>query len=364
MHHRARNMHAMTSFSRRGFCLLGLSGLAGAPMLSKAAQPLRDPMDRPSLSSRRAAQVLLTAVRRAGPRLVAVGERGVILTSDDHGASWVQRLSPVSVMLTNVCFRSADVGWAVGHAGVVLHTQDGGQTWSRKMDGVALAQVVLKAAQTLGKDAQVAAKLLARDGPDKPLLDVYQDDEIGLVVVGAFGLILRSGDDGMSWESWMPRVPNETGSHIYALMRQGKALYLAGEQGNVWRSLDVGRSFETMALPYKGSFFGATSLGEHDVVAYGLRGNALALRQGSSAWEMLRLPTTATVNTGMRTKDGSTLLATQAGELLRTKDEGRSFSVLDAGTTAPILGMTQAADGTIVLVGLRGATRVAASVIF
>ncbi|PBI87719.1 hypothetical protein BKP43_37850 [Variovorax boronicumulans] len=232
------------------------------------------------------------------------------------------------------------------------------------MDGVALAQVVLKAAQTLGKDAQVAAKLLARDGPDKPLLDVYQDDEIGLVVVGAFGLILRSGDDGMSWESWMPRVPNETGSHIYALMRQGKALYLAGEQGNVWRSLDVGRSFETMALPYKGSFFGATSLGEHDVVAYGLRGNALALRQGSSAWEMLRLPTTATVNTGMRTKDGSTLLATQAGELLRTKDEGRSFSVLDAGTTAPILGMTQAADGTIVLVGLRGATRVAASVIF
>ncbi len=351
----------MMSLSRRAFCLLGFSG---APALSGAAQPLRNPMDRPSLLSRRATQALLTAVCRAGPRLVAVGERGVILSSDDHGASWVQRPSPVSVMLTGVRFRSPELGWAVGHAGVVLHTRDGGQTWRRQLDGAALARVVLHGAQAHGGAALAAAQGLVRDGPDKPLLDLHEDDELGLVVAGAFGLLLRSRDGGENWESWMDRLPNPGGSHIYALLRQGGGLYLAGEQGSVWRSLDSGRSFELMALPYKGSLFGLSALGAQGVMAYGLRGNALALRRGGAAWDALHLPTTASVNAGMRAADGSVLLATQAGELLRAADDGRSFVRLDAGAGAPILGMAQAEDGAVVLAGLRGMTRVAASALF
>src|SRR5207237_10319377 len=40
--------------------------------------------------ARLAAQSLLIAVATAGPRLVAVGEHGIIVLSDDRGRSWTQ----------------------------------------------------------------------------------------------------------------------------------------------------------------------------------------------------------------------------------------------------------------------------------
>jgi photosystem II stability/assembly factor-like uncharacterized protein len=68
----------------------------------------------------RAASSLLLDIAAAGDRLVAVGERGHILYSDDHGDSWVQTRVPTSVMLTRVFFVSGDLGWAVGHDGNIL----------------------------------------------------------------------------------------------------------------------------------------------------------------------------------------------------------------------------------------------------
>jgi photosystem II stability/assembly factor-like uncharacterized protein len=55
----------------------------------------------------RAAASLQLSVTRAGKRLVSVGERGLVLLSDDDGRSWRQaRQVPVSVALTQVRFVS------------------------------------------------------------------------------------------------------------------------------------------------------------------------------------------------------------------------------------------------------------------
>src|SRR5438034_11738498 len=54
----------------------------------------------------------MLAVALAGPRIVAVGERGVVLLSDDRGATWRQVAIPVSVTLTAVRFVNDKTGWA------------------------------------------------------------------------------------------------------------------------------------------------------------------------------------------------------------------------------------------------------------
>ena len=77
----------------------------------------------------RAAQSLLIDIARAGERLVAVGERGHVLYSDDSGQRWIQAPVPVSVMLTAVWFLDAQHGWAVGHDGMIIATDDGGASW-------------------------------------------------------------------------------------------------------------------------------------------------------------------------------------------------------------------------------------------
>src|SRR5579862_7513799 len=125
------------------------------------------------------AQAVLLGVARAGSRLVAVGERGLVVVSDDEGRTWRQVPTPVSVTLTAVVFESPRSGWAVGHRGVILHSADGGNSWSRQLDG---AQFAAQAQRQAAANAPAGASspgraladadLLVRDGADKPFLAV------------------------------------------------------------------------------------------------------------------------------------------------------------------------------------------------
>src|SRR5690606_9884464 len=109
--------------------------------------------------SARAQHSLQLAVSRAGNRLVAVGERGVVLLSDDDGRNWHQAENvPVSVTLTDVHFVSATHGWAVGHSGVVLHSADGGETWQRQLDGNQAAKIILEDARQRAAAGEAGAE--------------------------------------------------------------------------------------------------------------------------------------------------------------------------------------------------------------
>ena len=90
-----------------------------------------------SLQTPGASRSMLLDIAVAGERLVAVGERGHILTSQDQGQNWTQAEVPTSVMLTRVFFVDDKLGWAVGHDGNVLHSQDGGLIWALQRDGLA-----------------------------------------------------------------------------------------------------------------------------------------------------------------------------------------------------------------------------------
>jgi photosystem II stability/assembly factor-like uncharacterized protein len=358
-----RTLRRYASLSLWAVCVV----LAGPAVGEPGRDPVRDPLERPSKPSARAASVLLTSVERTGDRLVAVGERGTVLTCDD-GKQWIQRPTPVSVLLTNVRFGKDGKGWAVGHGGVVLRTVDGGLNWTRQLEGVQLAQVVLKAAEARAASAPAgtpaaeaaqlavqAAKLLVEDGPDKPLFDVLIDDD-AVLVVGAYGLALLTRDDGATWQDWQDRIPNPAGSHLYAARRIGAALYLAGEQGSVFRSTDKGQRFMPLAVPYKGSFFGLAEVGEGGVMVFGLRGHAFVSIDEGAQWRLLPLPTTATVTGGHKLKDGSTALVTQAGQVLITPDRAESFKALKVVAPVPFVGLGQAADGSLVMAGVRGIT--------
>ncbi|WP_295719731.1 YCF48-related protein, partial [uncultured Halovibrio sp.] len=102
-----------------------------------SAHGVGDVLEVPALETDLAAESLLLDVEYAGERLVAVGERGHIVYSDNGGESWTQAEVPVSTTLTGVDFPEGNTeeGWAVGHSGVILHTSDGGETWNNQFDG-------------------------------------------------------------------------------------------------------------------------------------------------------------------------------------------------------------------------------------
>ena len=169
----------MNRISQAGALLLALCLPVAASECLAGPAAVDVPLKTPAMQVSAAQNGVLIDLARAGTRLVAVGERGLVVFSDDNGQSWHQASVPVSVSLTAVQFVDAQQGWAVGHAGVVLATRDGGEHWTLQLDGVRVAQLELEAAKAEQATAanpddalarvQTAERLVA-DGADKPFL--------------------------------------------------------------------------------------------------------------------------------------------------------------------------------------------------
>lgn len=342
----------------RGAALLAGLGLVLAARPAAAAGFV-DPLDAPSAPSALAARRPLQAVARAGERLVAVGERGHAVFSDDGGARWTQAAVPVSEDLTAVRFVSARRGWAAGHGGVVLATEDGGERWERRLDGRAVARLLEAWARAHAGRAAPAALAQARDlaarGADQPLLDVWLDREgRSGFAVGAFGLALATADGGRTWTPCHDRVENPRALHLHALLEAGGALHLAGEQGLLLRLDRAAGRFRAVPVPYAGSLFGLAGDGRV-VLAFGLRGTVLRSVDGR-AWRRIETGVDAALTGGALLPDGRIALAAGSGELLVSEDAGASFRKVTArgAVLAPAFGLAPAGAGALAVAGADG----------
>lgn len=276
-------------------------------------------------------------VVRTADRLVAVGERGIVLLSDNDGAQWRQARVPVSVTLTGVQFIDAQRGWAIGHAAVVLHTRDGGETWALQFDGRSLP-----------------------DGPSNPLLDLLMLDEAHGWAVGAYGLALATSDGGGTWALRQEGLPNPKGLHLYGLARQGEALFVAGEQGLFISTSLEGRAGSGVPIPtpYRGSFFTLVALADGALLFGGLRGTLL-LRQAGGEFTTLDSGTTQAIVSCTVLDPQRQALVDQSGRVLVGSAAQGRFSALPADAERRWVAVVAARDGGLVGAGNNGVGRLA-----
>lgn len=352
--------------SRRRLLLVGMGlGLQAvlAPTASFAAAAMNGPLRQPATMTSRAAQGVLTRVVVAGNRLVAMGERGLVVLSDDGGRQWRQARVPVSVTLTSASFVDAHQGWIAGHSGVVLHTSDGGENWAVQTDGVALAQAALVQAQGLpdidsDREYRIRdAQRLVDDGADKPFLSICFADAQRGMAVGAFGLAAATGDGGKTWIPCGDRLPNPGDMHLYAAVHQGQTWVVAGEQGVLMRSSDDGASFEPLASPFERTLFAATPTRDGGFVLGGLLGSACRIEPGGAAVVPIELPASLTVLSCIELRDGRVMLLAQNGRLLVSNDGGVHFTEQQPPRRELLTSLAEAADGGLVATSLRGVAR-------
>ena len=299
---------------------LALAAAVWASPLASLAASVGDALQRPALQVSRPDRAILMSAALAGRRIVAVGERGIALFSDDGGAQWRQSQVPTSVSLTAVQFVGEKQGWAVGHGGVVLHTSDAGATWTLQLDGKRVAALMQESAQASGDDRALAeAERLVADGPDKPFLDLYFKDAQNGMVIGAYGLSLTTRDGGKTWTSMADRLDNPGGLHLYSVQAQGEQLVIAGEQGLALLSLDAGTTFRRLTVPYEGTFFRAAWLGQRSLLLAGLRGQLWRSDDLGATWMQVKSPVPVSFSASVQGGQDTLWLANQAGGLFSFK---------------------------------------------
>jgi len=350
-------------------------------LAAPAAFALTDIIETPALMSDLAPESLFNDATRAGDRIVAVGERGHVIYSDDEGQTWTQAEVPVSVTLNAVDFGSDSSGWVVGHSGVVLHSGDAGATWQLQFDGLQAAELVIES-----REEQIAAmeerieqapeaekgdlewalddlffalENVQADmeiGPVNPLLDVWFENDQHGFVVGAYGMVLRTQDGGETWEDWGPQLSNPQNFHLNSVARvTGGALVIVGEAGQVHVSVDNGDTWERRESPYDGSLFGVMGTGKvNEVLAFGLRGNTMLSTDLGRSWTMVANEGGTTLNNGSVADDGRVTLVGNSGAVLMSSNGGESFRAHFRNDREGVMGVVPLSGTNLLLVGEGG----------
>ena len=326
-----------------------------------------DVLDLPARVSALAINSPLSGMTRAGGRVIAVGQRGHILFSDDSGSHWQQAAVPASADLTAVNFPTATQGWAVGNDGVVLHSSDAGATWQKQLDGRQIGALLVKHYTALASaepgneqwpQLAMEGQRLVDQGADKPLLDVWFANEKTGYVVGVFNLILRTVDGGQTWTPYQDRTDNPQGFHLNAIASTGDSVYIAGEQGLLLKWDESAQRFAAVPTPYQGSFFGVIGK-PGEVLVYGLRGNILRSTDGGQNWTALDSGLHVSITAGLIDDHGNYRLFTQGGQMLVSQGTGAQLRLKQQPARTPVAGATQSADGVLVVAGSRGAQTLA-----
>ena len=319
------------------------------------------PLDTPAMMSALAPSRPLAAIASAGKRILAAGQRGHIVYSDDGGKTWLQAKVPVSTDLVAISFPTPSQGWAVGHAGVVLSSTDGGKTWARQLDGLQAAKLAVDQLKAQAQSETTVAALAqaqnllqdAEHGAAPPFLDVLFESATSGFIVGGFNRIFRTEDGGRTWTPWMNRVANPQELHLYSIRRKGDQVYMSGEQGMVWRLESNTQRFVQVPTPYRGTLF-STVITPAAVLVFGMNGTAFRSIDQGATWSRVEIGSRAGITAGTMLGE-SVVLVNASGQIWVSKDQGASFSndSVKSGITS-YFAVSDLADGALALAGSQG----------
>lgn len=189
-------------------------------------------------------------------RLIAVGNEGAAIASQDGGSSWsrldVPRSAP-SNKLIRVRTGGAGVAFAAGEYNTLLRTLDFGKTWVRLLPekdsnwyGLDLSGDAILIVGEFGRIAHSrdsgATWNAGRTSAKVHLTGVAWGPEDSAVAVGLNGTVLASQDGGKTWNG----VDTGLGEHIYDVIWANDRYVACGTRGLLIESVD-GRHWSTIA---------------------------------------------------------------------------------------------------------------------
>jgi len=197
----------------------------------------------------------------------AVGENGLILSTENGGSSWNEQLSNTKRKLNGVSFINNSIGWAVGDSGTITRTASGGSSWTilpselnvnfNDTHGVSqLVNWIVGDTGTILKTTNGITWLSQTSNVTVNLNSVHFYDNLVGWTVGDSGTILKTTDGGSNWITLHSGVTADLSSVYFYDLNFGFAV---GASGTILRTSDGGLSWVSQSGNIKTSS-GYTSL--------------------------------------------------------------------------------------------------------
>jgi photosystem II stability/assembly factor-like uncharacterized protein len=283
----------------------------------------------------------LAAVSLVGDRRgFAVGRGGLLLrrhraTKSTGGVQW----TPVAVVdsageasrraLHDVVFAGGRFGWTVDGAGQLGRTQDGGRSWTSS----------------------------SVDGVSGPLTKLAALDPVNLFAAGNNGLLLASGDRGVTWRDLgavrQDDRPEETTALVLERSDKDARVLAASARGTLWETV-LGRR-EVVATHFP--FVRVQDLASADGVSWMLDATGSVFRRARDAqeWQLVSVSESLSFADVTFSSHGDLgLLLATTGSMFRTEDGGLTWYLVTSGPRRAPGAVAHAGGDVFVVVGHGG----------
>jgi photosystem II stability/assembly factor-like uncharacterized protein len=260
--------------------------------------------------------------------LIAVGDRGAVLRSDDKGAHWNRiENGSTDALYAVVALENTDLLVSVGVNGAVVRSEDGGAHWKRAEGTTAIGASLFAIAEVKNTNLVIA--------------------------VGAGGVVLRSDDKGAHW-SRVDGVPTRRTLRAIATIADTNVLVAVGDGGTILRSDDYGAHWKQAEGTTTDYFFIAVAeVKKADMlIAVGARGAILRSEDKGAHWNRIERITTDLPLRGVHSVANGDLLVAigQGGTVLRSEDGGMHWQQVQGGSSELTLFAVGAAANADLLV--------------
>lgn len=191
--------------------------------------------------------------------IAGYGVNGIILHTSDGGASWIVQKEDEDRIYNSISFADVSHGWVVGEYGTIYHTFDGGNTWLKQDGGVGTVSLygVFFKDQRKGWVVGMDGIMIATEdggstwskresGTAKHLYSIRIIGENGFAV-GTRGAFIVSVDGGESWQEREHAIPSRYWLMDVAFSEDAKQGLMVGAHGTVLRTGDEGTTWEMVS---------------------------------------------------------------------------------------------------------------------
>lgn len=285
------------------------------------------------------------------------GTSGTLYSTTTGGKSWTSVLIDTLFSFQKCVFRDNSTGIAMGSTGSCYRTVDGGTTWTREnISGINqwMNSAVFNGTDIIavGDEGTICTKSTSwtsnRTLSSGNTHFVIKNNASAIWVAGENGSIYRSDNNGTTWNS--TALPQKDDCIDLSFMNTTIQAVTTG--GTIYESADNGTSWSSISVLPNASLLTVFQAQQRIIVG---GKSFFAYSDDGTHWTPVSaLPANSTIYSIRGTSTGLICAVGSNGLILLSSNNGTSWTTISSGTTATLLGIDVLTDSSLLAAGEKG----------